>query len=89
MALAACAVARDRGLGIPEDLSVVGFDDTPIARMSVPSLTAISQPTAAMTACAAQLLIAPDPDAGGDEIQPHIIPFALVSRDSTGPAPKR
>ena len=89
MALAACAVARDRGLGVPEDLSVVGFDDTPIARMSAPSLTAISQPTAAMTACAAQLLIAPDPDAGGDEIQPHIIPFALVSRDSTGPAPKR
>ena len=90
MALAACAVARERGLTVPCDLSVVGFDDTPIARMSEPSLTAISQPTAAMTARAAQLLITPDPAVDASKDHPvHIIPFALVPRNSTGPAPNR
>ena len=90
MALAACAVARERGLTVPGDLSVVGFDDTPIARMSEPSLTAISQPTAAMTARAAQLLITPDPAVDASKDHPvHIIPFALVPRNSTGPAPNR
>ena len=88
MALATIAVAHERGVAVPGQLSVVGFDDTPIARTSVPPLTAISQPIAAMTARAAELLIQPGErlDAALDGV-PHIIPFHLAVRASTGPAP--
>jgi LacI family transcriptional regulator len=83
------AVARDKGLAMPDQLSIIGFDDTPIARTTVPALTAVSQPVAAMTARAAEVLIQPDGKvargAGGG---PHVIPFELAVRGSTGPAPR-
>ena len=85
MALAVLTVARDRGVAIPDQLSVVGVDDTPIARTSVPPLTAISQPVAEMTACAARLLIERDMAA---ESEPVIVDFGLSVRNTTGPAPK-
>ena len=88
MALATIAVAHERGIAVPGQLSVIGFDDTPVARSSVPPLTAISQPIAAMTARAAELLIQPDEDSGGAGGEPHIIPFHLAVRASTGPAPR-
>lgn len=88
MALATIAVAHERGIAVPGQLSVIGFDDTPIARSSVPPLTAISQPIAAMTARAAELLIQSDEAfAEAASGQPHIIPFHLAVRSSTGPAP--
>ena len=75
---------------MPRDLSLVSFDDTPTARTSVPPLTAINQPTAAMTAAAAELLIDPDGQrAEAADRHPHIIPFELIARQSTGPAPRR
>ena len=84
MSLAALHVAEARGLAVPRDLSIISFDNTPVARFSVPPLTAIAQPIAAMTARAAELLIEakqgkPDPDA------PSVLPFELVVRASTGP----
>lgn len=89
MALATIAVAHERGIAVPGQLSVVGFDDTPIARTSVPPLTAISQPIAAMTARAAELLIQPgEALAKALDGVPHIIPFHLAVRSSTGPAPR-
>lgn len=44
MAVAAIAVAGERGLRVPDDLSVVGFDAIPLARMAVPPLVSVSQP---------------------------------------------
>lgn len=84
MSLAALRVAEGRGLSVPRDLSVISFDNTPVARFGAPPLTAISQPIAAMTARAAELLIAakhgsPDPE------HPSVLPFELVVRGSTGP----
>lgn len=84
MALAALHVAKARGLRVPEDLSIVSFDDTPVVRFSVPPLTAIAQPIAAMTARATALLI----DAKGGKADPDeasVLPFELVVRASTGP----
>lgn len=84
MALAAVQVARERGLAVPEDLSVVSFDDSPITRFSTPPLTAICQPIAAMTARAAALLIA----ATAGESAPaerSVLPFDLAVRGSTAP----
>jgi LacI family transcriptional regulator len=48
--------ARQRGLRIPEDLSVVGFDDLPVARWGSPPLTTVRQPLAEMGSSAAQML---------------------------------
>ena len=48
--------ARQRGLRIPEDLSVVGFDDLPVARWASPPLTTVRQPLAEMGSAAAQML---------------------------------
>lgn len=84
MALAALQVAKERGLSAPRDLSIVSFDDSPIARFSAPPLTAISQPIAAMTARAAELLIAAtagEPPPG----QRSVLPFDLAVRGSTAP----
>ncbi len=86
MALACVAVASERRLDVPGDLSVVSFDDTPLARFSHPPLTAIDQPIAAMSARAADWLMTD----GQDEAAPpasETVPFELVVRESTGPAP--
>jgi LacI family transcriptional regulator len=48
--------ARQRGLRVPQDLSVVGFDDLPVARWVSPPLTTVRQPLAEMGRAAAQIL---------------------------------
>ncbi|MBO0821301.1 MAG: LacI family DNA-binding transcriptional regulator [Nocardiopsaceae bacterium] len=48
--------ARQRGLRVPEDLSVVGFDDLPVARWASPPLTTVRQPLAEMGRTAARML---------------------------------
>jgi len=52
MAVGAITVAREAGLAVPDDLSVVGFDDSDIARLIMPKLTTVRQPVfdMAMTA---------------------------------------
>ena len=75
----------ERGLRAPEHLSVVGFDDVPVASWATPALTTIRQPLAAMAATAFRMLHA-RPGAG----EPHHIELAttLVIRESTGPPPR-
>ena len=50
------SAARQRGLRVPQDLSVVGFDDLPVARWVSPPLTTVRQPLAEMGRAAAQML---------------------------------
>lgn len=57
MAAAVISVAHRRGLNVPRDLSVVGFDDTPTATTVWPELTTIRQPIAAMAEAALNLLL--------------------------------
>jgi len=57
MAAAAVSVAHRRGLDVPRDLSVVGFDDTAIATTVWPELTTIRQPISSMAEAALDLLI--------------------------------
>ena len=82
MSLAALEVAKSRGLQVPENLSIVSFDDTPIVKFSTPPLTAIRQPIAPMAARAAELLIEAN---GGDHSSDTVsmIPFELIVRGST------
>ncbi len=56
MAAGIVAAAADRGIRVPHDLAVVGFDDTRIARMTRPPLTTVRVPTAEMGARAVELL---------------------------------
>lgn len=81
-ALGVLHAAAPLGFHVPRDLSVISFDDTPTVRMSVPSLTAIRQPIAAMTARAAALLI----EAKGVQTDARdLLPFDFIVRDSSGP----
>jgi LacI family transcriptional regulator len=88
MSLATLDVARDHGLRVPDDLSLVSFDDTPIARFAVPPLTAVDQPIAATASRAVELII--DSQKGVDlPPVPVVVPASLVERASSGPAPAR
>ncbi|RZK94836.1 MAG: LacI family DNA-binding transcriptional regulator [Rhodococcus sp. (in: high G+C Gram-positive bacteria)] len=82
LALAALDVAQERGLRVPEDLSVVGFDDIPAARAA--GLTTVRQPLVDKGREAAQLLLDIIGGGAGREIT---LPTELVVRESTGPAP--
>jgi DNA-binding LacI/PurR family transcriptional regulator len=75
----------ERGLRAPDDLSVVGFDDVPVASWATPALTTVRQPLAAMAGTAFRMLHG-RPGAG----EPHHIELAttLVIRESTGPPPR-
>jgi DNA-binding LacI/PurR family transcriptional regulator len=75
-------VARELRLHIPEDLSVVGFDDLPVAQWVSPPLTTIRQPLIDMAVEAAELVIAMA--AGTYPSQPRIeLATELVVREST------
>jgi len=50
-------VARDRGVRIPENISIVGFDDLPIARLLTPTLTTIKQPLMEMAEAAFKMAV--------------------------------
>jgi LacI family transcriptional regulator len=78
--------ARARHLRIPEDLSVVGFDDTQVARFSSPPLTTIRQPLREMGAVAVRTALRL---AAGQKLDSHHVELAteLVVRDSTAPPP--
>ena len=57
IAIGALRVARERGLRVPEDLSVVGFDDSEQAAIVTPALTTVRQPLAEMGRMAVSLLL--------------------------------
>jgi DNA-binding LacI/PurR family transcriptional regulator len=78
-------VLAERGLRAPDDLSVVGFDDVPVASWATPPLTTVRQPLAAMAASAFGLLRS-DPATVAGEARHVELATSLVIRDSTGPA---
>ena len=91
MAAAVVSVAHRKGLDVPRDLSVVGFDDTAPATTVWPELTTIRQPVSAMAAKALELLL------GELKIrrrgrtgtsQEAILDHELVIRESAGPPPR-
>ena len=82
MALATIEAARDAGLDIPRDLSVVSFDNTPLVRFTTPPLTAVDQPISETTATAVRLLIQAQRD-GADPAPTVVLPMSLVERGST------
>jgi LacI family transcriptional regulator len=82
MALGILEAARTRGLRVPGDLSVVGFDDTEIARVASPQLTTVAQPLRRMGAVALRTALRLG---AGEHIDSHHVELAteLVVRGST------
>jgi LacI family transcriptional regulator len=88
MAAAVVSVAHRRGLDVPQDISVVGFDDTSIASTVWPELTTIRQPVAAMAETALDLIIGEirRRKVGADlKPQDHLVAHALIKRQSAAP----
>lgn len=89
-ALAVLQAADDLGLRVPDDLSVVGFDDGPLATRVQPALTTVRQDAEEKGRVAAAALTEAIRRSRTGETGPvpHIrLPATLVVRDSTGPAP--
>ena len=78
MAIGALAALRDRGLEVPRDVSVVGFDDISIARDLTPPLTTVAVPMNEMGRRAMRLILEPPPP---DELVVHL-PTEVVIRGS-------
>ena len=83
MAAGVLAVAHDRGIDLPGELSVAGFDDTTLARTVWPPLTTIHQPMAELARAAAEVLIT-----GGD-ISHRRLPHTLIERASVAPPARK
>ena len=85
MALGVIHAIRERGLNVPDDISVVGFDDAEEAAVSWPALTTVHQNFDRVGRTATSLLLALI-DGAPDTREKVLIPTELVVRDSTGPA---
>ncbi|MDR7481977.1 MAG: LacI family DNA-binding transcriptional regulator [Armatimonadota bacterium] len=84
VAIGALRALHDLGVAVPARVSVVAFDDTPLAAFVIPSLTAISVPMYDLGRRAAALLLAL---LAGQPAASVVLPTQLHVRESTGPAP--
>jgi DNA-binding LacI/PurR family transcriptional regulator len=86
MALGAISEAQQRGLVVPRDLAVVGFDDIPLASYCTPALTTLAQPIAEIARAAIDSLLADlEGSAGGNPVHSRVFRPRLVVRNSTAP----
>jgi LacI family transcriptional regulator len=82
IAVGVLAAAHERGIPVPEQLSVVGFDDTPQARWTTPQLTSVHQPLIGMGRMAVETVLAMAE--GGQPASRHIqLATSLTVRRST------
>ncbi|OAB45601.1 LacI family DNA-binding transcriptional regulator [Paenibacillus antarcticus] len=81
LALGAMRAARERGLRIPNDLSIVGFDNIELSQYITPALTTIAQDTALMGSKAADILIQSIDDPS-QVLESVVLPVRLIVRDS-------
>jgi DNA-binding LacI/PurR family transcriptional regulator len=89
LAIGALEAAAEEGVAVPEELSVVGFDDSPVALHATPPLTTVAQPHEEKGRLAAQWLME-EVERGqrpADGRRRAILPTELVVRESTAPAP--
>jgi LacI family transcriptional regulator len=83
VAAGAVFAAHERGIRVPHDLSIMGFDDTPLSSAVWPPLTTVRQPIQEMAERAADLVI------NGDTGSAIVIPHRIIHRASTGtPSPR-
>jgi DNA-binding LacI/PurR family transcriptional regulator len=83
IAIGAIRELRANGMRVPEDVSVVGYDDIPVAAFLEPPLTTVSQPMREVGERAASLLLGAI--SGGGNGRVHLLPVRLVARGSVVP----
>ena len=86
-AIGAMGAIYEHGLRVPDDISVVGFDDIPAAAFSIPSLTTVSQPLLEMGEIAARTLLEqiknPDGDCAEIRVEPNFVVRKSTARPKT------
>ena len=87
LALGALRAAHELGITVPDQLSIISFDDTPLTRWSNPQLSAVHQPLFSMGQVAVEraLVLSEDP---GRFAHPFQLETELIQRESTAPAPE-
>ncbi len=86
MAIGAIRALGDRGLRVPQDVSVMGFDGLPLGQYLMPRLSTVEQPCTPMARKAVELLNAMiESDA---QPRHEAVPFSLLYRESAGPVKK-
>src|SRR6202790_1311957 len=86
-AMGAIRALREAGLHVPEDVSVVGFDDIQSAAFQNPALTTVRQPLREMGRAAAEILLKRINRPGSELHDKHTVEPQLVIRETTGPVP--
>jgi LacI family transcriptional regulator len=89
MAIGALRAIRGAGLSVPDDISVVGYDDIPLASAMSPALTTVAQPVDQLGALSTELLLSRIEDGSVGTAQRITLETALVVRGSSGPPPGR
>jgi DNA-binding LacI/PurR family transcriptional regulator len=93
IALGCLGVCQERGIRVPEDISITGFDNVLTTRLTAPPLTTVGQPLIEMGRRAAQLLLEQIQDTDGEsELEDTasrtiVFPVELIVRGSVGPPP--
>lgn len=83
MAVGALLAARERGVDVPGQLSIVGFDDSEVSRITWPRITTVRQPVFEMAVTATDMVIA---QLDGEGVKGHCHHmFQLLVRESSGP----
>lgn len=86
MAIGALRALRNANLRVPDDISIVGFDDIPLASEITPALTTIAQPILEMATLSADLLISQiQEESARDETRRTVLDTRLIVRDSCAP----
>lgn len=89
-AIGAIGAIRERGLSIPGDISIIGFDNIQLSAYTMPSLSTINAPRVEVANAAFHALL--DARLPGGKLAPgtrHQVKTSLVTRDSIGPVPKK
>jgi DNA-binding LacI/PurR family transcriptional regulator len=92
LAVGALRAAHRLGLRVPEDVSITGFDDLPLAEHLTPALTTVRQPIAEMAAVAVKAAVEEAAAQAAGVVGQHIcecLEPTLIVRESSGPAPTR
>lgn len=84
MAIGCMHAIRKAGLNIPDDISVIGFDDTRYAAVTQPPLTTIRQPAEEIGERVMQRLLNEIEHGRSTLAEPELLPHQLIIRDSTG-----
>ena len=88
MAVGALRELRERGIRVPQDVSVTGFDNVKLSEFCYPALTTVHIPREQIGHLVADTLLAKTDKASASDHEMVIDP-EFVLRDSTGPAPRR